>query len=930
MKHFPACTVNAGPINPDRATTASVSSSACRILLLACLCTLAAFGRAGSATEVLFVTDPYDDTVLRFDARIGTFLGVHTDVRRSPYPGLDIGSLTVGPDAAIYTGSTGVDAIARIEPASSQSLALFAGDAGGQLDNVSSPRPVFGPDGNLYVLSARQDKVLRYDGSTGAFLNEFITGAAQSLGDLRDMHFAPGGDLLVLVQTPDAGGPAKNDVILRFDGVSGAFVGEHISSGHFAAAEFEIGPDGNIYVSDFIDHNVDRFDGNTGVFIDAFAAPRSGGLLLPRELVFGPDGDLYVAMGENPDGGRVLRFDGSSGKYIEDLVPAGAGGLSNPIGLAFVDFDVLVVDNVPGNTVTVGRAGESLVQSLVLAGDIDVRIRDEATVVFDGEQHYTGDTIIGSGTFINNGSLAGNVRLNGSGRIGGSGIFNSIFASAGTVAPGNSIGVLPVAGDFVLADSTVLEIELDAGGRSDLVLVNGEVDLGGAMLNILADDGVYAPRSDYLIISNAGTDPVIDEFSGITINLPFLSPFVSTTGGDGNDVVLSLFRNTVRVEHLATNRNEHSVALTVDSEIGAGGHAPGTLARSFLLLSERDVVQALATTSGEIHPTAWTPVRVGNDELVNAVADRLSASPARVVRAAAFAPTVSLGAAGDPASEGSGPSSRVWGTGLGGYGHTDHDAHGSGAAFDYSGFVFGFDLQTESAVTAGVFLGHLAHTAEIRGRVDEVDIDTFTIGAYSSFRQANKYLAFLASYGVDDFNASRRAIVGNAVSNLRSDYDGSHLSALVEAGLFSTLAGITVRPHVSMRYLELRRDAFAEAGDPVVALSWDSDSFEDLTSTVGIGLMREMSIAGAKAAPELSIGWTHSWLRPYTKQSARFSGFGNAFEVRTPRLSRDTAQLAMAIPVRLGSAVRASVAYTGRYFGDGAAHSVGVGLELSW
>ena len=33
----------------------------------------------------------------------------------------------------------------------------------------------FGPDGNLYVSSSVNDQVLRYDGSTGAFLDAFVS-----------------------------------------------------------------------------------------------------------------------------------------------------------------------------------------------------------------------------------------------------------------------------------------------------------------------------------------------------------------------------------------------------------------------------------------------------------------------------------------------------------------------------------------------------------------------------------------------------------------------------------------------------------------------------------------------------------------------------------------------------------------------------------
>lgn len=48
----------------------------------------------------------------------------------------------------------------------------------------------FGPDGNLYVSSAGTDRVLRFDRTTGAFIDDFVphrSGGLRSPGDLLFM-----------------------------------------------------------------------------------------------------------------------------------------------------------------------------------------------------------------------------------------------------------------------------------------------------------------------------------------------------------------------------------------------------------------------------------------------------------------------------------------------------------------------------------------------------------------------------------------------------------------------------------------------------------------------------------------------------------------------------------------------------------------------
>jgi len=56
-----------------------------------------------------------------------------------------------------------------------------------------------------------------------------------------------------------------------------------------------------------------QYDGTTGAFLSVFA---SQNLESPRGILFGPDGDLYVANGSNNQG-SVERFDGKTGAFLD-------------------------------------------------------------------------------------------------------------------------------------------------------------------------------------------------------------------------------------------------------------------------------------------------------------------------------------------------------------------------------------------------------------------------------------------------------------------------------------------------------------------------------------------------------------------------------------------------------------------------------------
>jgi DNA-binding beta-propeller fold protein YncE len=136
---------------------------------------------------------------------------------------------------------------------------------------------VFGPDGNLYVSSSSYPDyaVLRYDGTTGAFIDVFASGGG--LDHPRGLVF---------------------------------------------------GPDGNLYVVSYNNHGVLRYDGQLGNFLDAFVPSRSGGLFTPNDLTFGPDSNLYVTGGTFMDGLGVFRYDGQTGQFL-DLF-ASTDGLGSP------------------------------------------------------------------------------------------------------------------------------------------------------------------------------------------------------------------------------------------------------------------------------------------------------------------------------------------------------------------------------------------------------------------------------------------------------------------------------------------------------------------------------------------------------------------------------------------------------------------------
>jgi hypothetical protein len=200
-----------------------------------------------------------------------------------------------------------------------------------------------GPDHNLYASNGlfsfnnKANDVLRYDGTAGAFLGDFADSG--QLTDPRGVIFGRDGNLYVA----DGNGPGR---VLRYDGQTGAFLDTFVPTGsgglsHPGGNGTLFGPDGNLYVIAADQSEILRYDGQTGAFLGTFVTSGSGGLSIPLGMAFGPDGNFYVANTRlhEATGGGILRYQGPAGPnpgaFLDTFVAPGSGGLIRPLSVLF-------------------------------------------------------------------------------------------------------------------------------------------------------------------------------------------------------------------------------------------------------------------------------------------------------------------------------------------------------------------------------------------------------------------------------------------------------------------------------------------------------------------------------------------------------------------------------------------------------------------
>jgi hypothetical protein len=245
-----------------------------------------AFGpsRNSDATPDLYVVGRFSDNIVVYDGTTGALV----EELVGPESGLDGPAwILIGPDGDVFTSTFTAsgkrDGILRFDQATG-TVSMFFVDT-----NVSGAKGMaFGADGHFYLADTFNDRILKYDGATGAFLGEFI---ASGTGGLDD----PGAILF---------GPDRNS-----DGAD------------------------DLYVSSFFTDNVLVFSGVDGTSLGVFVATGSGGLDGPHDMEFGPDGHLYVVNSETSNE-KVYRFDGTTGAFLDIVIPSGIEPET-----AFITFD---------------------------------------------------------------------------------------------------------------------------------------------------------------------------------------------------------------------------------------------------------------------------------------------------------------------------------------------------------------------------------------------------------------------------------------------------------------------------------------------------------------------------------------------------------------------------------------------------------------
>ncbi|MEJ2001574.1 MAG: autotransporter domain-containing protein [Maritimibacter sp.] len=614
-----------------------------------------------------------------------------------------------------------------------------------------------------------------------------------------------------------------------------------------------------------------------------------------------PDGSANGAY--HPD--TFLVFAGTPGTVSID---ASGGAITTSAGMQFAsDGYVITGDDLGitgdatirvGDGSSVGAGYEATIASN-LTGAGNLTKTDLGTLTLTGDNSgFTGTTTLSEGLLNVDGMLGGTLTLAG-GTLGGSGTLGTVDVTAGTLAPGHSVGTLNV-GDLSFGSGSTYAVELKDGGfvagtNNDFINATGTITLTGGTVTVApengTDDGSSYGEGTYTIASAAGG--VTGTFASVSDSYLFLD---FSLGYDANTVLLT----STRVADFAS-------AADTPNQIATAGAVDG-------LASGHSLRDALLRVSTEVQ------AQVGYDALSGEGHATLASG---TLQASRYQREAMLG------QDGSTGLNR-WASAYGGMMSLGSDGNAAAARAYAGGLIAGID----KGFTTGfgdAWLGASLHGGMTRLSVADrnttISSNDLGAGIYGGAEMGATGIRFGADYTLHQISSSRDVSIGGFSDHLTASYTGGTAQIFGEIRHSFDLGTSTLTPFAGAAYLYDWTEGFTEAGG-AAALNVAAKSNTALITTLGATVERDVTLNGQTATLSGTLGWRHAF-GATPSIDANFTG-GNSFSVNGAPIARDALILGAGVSFAMETGAMLDLSYSGEIGSTSSDHKLAAALTMSF
>ncbi|EMX7071786.1 autotransporter domain-containing protein [Pseudomonas aeruginosa] len=531
------------------------------------------------------------------------------------------------------------------------------------------------------------------------------------------------------------------------------------------------------------------------------------------------------------------------------------------------------------------------------------------SLVLSGDSTYRGPTLVDGGLLSVDGSLLSAVEVNAGGTLGGSGRIGGLLArSGGTVAAGNSIGTLEVAGDLRFESGSTYAVELSESA-SDRIVASGKASIAGGNVTLAMENSPDLLSQSQVESLVGRRYDILDAAGGIDGRFDAVLPSYLFLGGTldyaTNAIRLDIGRNGTTLASVAQTPNQAAVAGAVET-LGAGNPVYESL-----LLSENAATaqRAFQQLSGEIYPALAGLLLNDSRYLRDSVGERLRQA--------------SDGEAGGEAPEG-------WFKALGSWGKSADGSHGSeGYRHSVGGFLLGVDSQVASDTRLGLVAGYSNSSLNMDSSLQSsASIDSYHLGAYLGRQLQQWRLSLGAAHAWHRAEVKRDLQYGAVAGKQKAKLDAQSSQLFAEAAYALGWRSLELEPFAGLAYVHVASDDFRERGS-AAALEGGDDNLDAAFTTLGLRAKRHFELdAGRRLALSGTLGWRHNLSDTTPQRHLAFASGSQPFSVESVALSRDAALLGVDASLAVNREVSVRLGYNGLLGSREKDH--GVGLAVDW
>ena len=536
----------------------------------------------------------------------------------------------------------------------------------------------------------------------------------------------------------------------------------------------------------------------------------------------------------------------------------------------------------------------------------------------DTAHTFTGKADIRNGRLHLTGSLASNVVVFEPATLSGSGNVGGLVTNFGTieVTPSARLSM----SELTLTPNGRLDVSVGPGTPGSFVTVSNHASLIQGTLEVTLLTGVGSPSS--FTIVEAGTLDGAPAFSNSSL---FFDITVNQLGGD---LILDVVRNENTFEDFATNRNQASVARSLDIERAAP--TADLTAVIDAIEAASAVPDAYDILGGEqISQFATARLELG-EWLDRSLQSRLREQS----DALRLPPTGSAG--GLPAvSSGDEPlDTAFWLEPFGVFGNIDGRRGAHDTDYTLAGTALGVDLTPLAGTRLGAALLY-GHTrlgyASLSGNGEA---HSYLGALYGGWSNDWLRIDLTSRVGYSDMETRRGIDIGTLQRTARADFAGLDVGGRLEVGAKLLRSDrYLLEPFVSFGYTHLERGQVHESGADSVNIHASREKLDSIK--VGAGLRARAIFRldeNLLLIPELHGEWSQQLADRDRRVDASFQDAlaGSSFRVYGTELPRNAGLAGIAWTVRGPQGIATRFGYDVSYDADRVAHAVGVTVDWSW